>query len=100
MDSWDNTLAKHLKDRDNEEKIGSITGVVNSVSPISISAINRQIILDNSNCLVNKLLLKRTEKVKINGSENTIEYEGLKAGDKVIIVTSESNNLYYVVGVV
>jgi len=97
---WANDLAKEFRKRNNENKIGTVLGVVLSVNPIKIGILNNKVFLDNSNCYIAKDLKDRTETVTIDGVSKGITFKGASVGDSVIVITSEDNQTFYAIEVI
>jgi hypothetical protein len=98
-------FAKAFNERNNVEKVGAIIGNVVSVNPLKISAFGGTVLLDNSNTTVCREATEYTMEVTVQTSDadgtwtgtGTVKHEGIKQGDKVLLIASESGKKFYLV---
>jgi hypothetical protein len=131
--SYATELAKELKSRDNQIKIGVQIGDVLSISPLKIGIMNNKVIIDEKICylcshIVENYSRKATEEIKeyviniattdknMDGEvtpldvdtqmavETKTDYDTvitfkdiLHIGDKVLLIPTEDNQIYFVV---
>ena len=104
-------LAKLLKERDNKEYIGVITGTIEQGFPDVKIRVDATVVLDNSHLIwARSLLTDRKRKCYIsnpangvpdhglNGAEGEFYWtEELKVGDNVILLPTQNEQIYYVI---
>lgn len=92
-------LAKLLKERENPSVQSTGIGTVISISPLKISL--NSFILDKSNLFVAKHLLSTYQtsgaSVGDHGDHTHTISDILQKGDKVIVIPSCNNSLYFVI---
>ncbi|KZL93561.1 DUF2577 family protein [Clostridium magnum] len=94
-------FAKAFNERNNVEKIGAITGDVVSVDPLEISTFGGNVLLNETHITVCKSATEYTMPVTINITSETytgiVTHEGIKKGDKVLLIASESGKRFYLI---
>lgn len=102
--SWEIQLAKHFKNRDNEEQLGAILGDVISNNPLKIAVYNNQAILTENQCyLCNGLKTKKAnitlDSVADHGSiSTTCTIESiLSVGDKVLCQPTPDGQTFFII---
>ena len=100
--SYDIELANELKSRDNESPIGIITGIVTSISPLTISIYNGAALFSDENLYVCKNATEYQIPFTLNGYNGatitgTITHEGLKEGDRVAAIATEDNQKLFII---
>lgn len=104
-------LAKLLKERDNREYIGVITGTVVQGFPDVKIRVDATVMLDNSHLIwARSLLTDQKRKCYISNPANGAKEHGLngaegefywteeiKVGDNVILLPTQNEQIYYVI---
>ena len=104
------TLAKLLKERDNKDHIGVITGTIVQGFPDIKIRVDATVVLDNSHLIwARSLLTDRKRKCYISNPSNGVQEHGLngaegefywteelKVGDNVILLPTQNEQIYYV----
>ena len=93
------TLAKMLKERENESPSSVITGIVIAAPPDIKLKVGDIDDLDREDVIIAEHLLEGyTRQITLNGSPSTITFtDTLKVGDEVIVIPTIDEQLYYVV---
>lgn len=118
-EKWEVGFAQLFKQRNNKEKIGNIIGDVISVNPLRISILSGNIILDKSHLYISKGLTTKTFTSNITSSDvsglvscggnlsnisisngDTVLNFGLKNNDKVLLIPSESGQIFFIIDVI
>ena len=127
--SWENELAMELKQRDNIAPIGALEGEILSFSPLRISVKEGKIILESEQIHISRGLLTKRYKAKgigklkgsnlgqivLNGTPNNtdkldwsdidvefdfeVTYE-LEVGQKVYVIPTTSEQMYFICDVI
>lgn len=121
MEEWHGTIAKELKIRTNQIRIGAVLGEVVSTSPWKVAIKDGKFIIDNSNGYVCFSLLhhittyayRHSGQMTHNGcqagsnSGYSAQGEGKivlnelwKTGDKVLVIPDENEQHFFIVDVV
>lgn len=113
---WDVGLAKMFKERDKSNNIGACVGKVVDVSPLKISILNGQAILQGNQLYITGSLLNKEYAIDISGGsvlgnvtpsgdlitfnmENgnaTLKF-GLKQNDEVLLIPAENEQVFFIV---
>jgi len=104
MQNWEVTLAKHFKDRNNEEIDEAVIGTIISTNPISVSIYNGQIILNSNQYYVCESLKNITGTINLENvadhgaltTKFTITRE-LNIGDEVLCIPAARGQKYFIV---
>lgn len=103
MDNWKTGFAKMFRDRDNQGKIGNVTGkVISPIPNLQISILDGNAILDNDDLYCcNQVLIKLAEEtVTVDGTQLTIlkkEEETFNIGDEILLVPDETESKWFIV---
>lgn len=106
--SYDITLAKMLKDRDNKPYIGPIKGQVKSLNPLRVAIYDGRVLLDGKSLYITDYLAGRSTKVewtgKIDDQVTTSLLKGdlvmkelIKLGDELLLIPSESGQEFFII---
>lgn len=105
--NWVSELANTFKERDNIPMIGAVIGEVLEAEPLKVGILKNQIILDSSNSRVCNNLVETSRKstVQLNKDDANTIYnnaeitykEILKAGDEVLVISTEDNQNFFIV---
>lgn len=99
--SYADEMAKLFRERDNKKTLPPQIGIVKSVTPLKISLLDGQILLDNDDVLICHALKegnKANADIKIGDTTNSAEItfkNVLNAGDAVLCV--ESGNKFIII---
>ena len=99
---WDVEMAKMFKERNQKDKIGPIIGNVSSVSPLKVSILGGDVVLQAEQLYISRSLLDKEYDCKINtGSTSDIKlYFSLKKDDEVLLVPTEDEQTYFIIDIV
>lgn len=116
---WDVGLAKMFKERDKSNNIGACVGKIVAVSPLRVSILNGQAILQGDQLYITGSLLNKEYAIDISGgsvlgnvapSGNLITFNmedgnatlkfGLKQGDEVLLIPAENEQVFFIVDIV
>lgn len=99
--NYDIGFANTFKERNNIEKIGAIVGKVENINPLKVSAFGGAVLLTDSKISICKEATEYKEKTTIIIGDSTYTgetlHEGIKQGDKVLLISSESEERFYLI---
>lgn len=106
--AWETDLALEFKKRNNNKTLGAVVGKVTSTSPLLISILSGQVILDKSKMFVCERLLEHSDSGNIN--LNSVPTHGsvstsftstinprLQVGNLVLCLPDDSGQKFFIV---
>lgn len=99
---WKVGFAKMFKERDNTSKIGNVVGVVTKVTPLQISILDGNVILDAEDlyCCDSVLFKLVEETITVSGTQLTIlkkVQRTFELGDLVLLAGDETENKWFII---
>lgn len=97
---WDSKLTQFIRETGRNKDIDIRLGTVKTAPPkMRINVDGMKYDLDADDYVIAEHLTARTEQLTINGALSTVEHiNGLKVGDRIIVLSSHNGQRYYVIG--